>query len=312
MSRVNILYIAPLLLSVLFSAPSSTAEANDKQMHVSVVGAGVISTPAQEFGAAITPRGSTLYYTYSDNGYTHMTILRSDQNGNTWSVPEVASFSGTWNDADPSFRPDGKRIYFISNRPVDAVVNSTLEIWYVEKRTNGWSDAKSVNALLLLEGSKSYPSIATDGSLYFTMRGQVYVSAYKDGKHQEAEKLPLKSGAVSIAPDQSFMILQLRDMKTRSSNLGTSRFENGIWSEPKKMPEPVNSRFSESSPNISADGKTLYFTSDRLDYSKIKWPRQKPAQSFKQVKNELAAQWQNRLRNIYKVELTSVSTSVGE
>lgn len=42
-----------------------------------------------------------------------------------------------------------------------------------------------------------------------------------------------------------------------------STLENGKWSSPKNAGSPINSRYSEKHPAISADGRILYFTSDR-------------------------------------------------
>ena len=42
-----------------------------------------------------------------------------------------------------------------------------------------------------------------------------------------------------------------------------SRLLEGKWSRPKNLGSPVNSRYSEKHPTISADGRSLYFSSDR-------------------------------------------------
>ena len=39
--------------------------------------------------------------------------------------------------------------------------------------------------------------------------------------------------------------------------------KNGAWSEPLNLQKPVNSKYWESQPSISSNGKVLYFTSDR-------------------------------------------------
>lgn len=39
-----------------------------------------------------------------------------------------------------------------------------------------------------------------------------------------------------------------------------SKLENDKWSEPKKMPEPINSKQYDGEPSITADNKTIYFT----------------------------------------------------
>lgn len=42
-----------------------------------------------------------------------------------------------------------------------------------------------------------------------------------------------------------------------------STLENGKWTSPKNAGSPINSRYSEKHPAISADGRILYFTSNR-------------------------------------------------
>jgi len=42
-----------------------------------------------------------------------------------------------------------------------------------------------------------------------------------------------------------------------------STWEGDKWSSPKNAGSPINSRYSEKHPSISADGRTLYFTSNR-------------------------------------------------
>ena len=42
-----------------------------------------------------------------------------------------------------------------------------------------------------------------------------------------------------------------------------SRKEGDSWTLPVNMEGPVNSNYTETQPSLSADGKTLYFASDR-------------------------------------------------
>ena len=83
-----------------------------------LVGPGVISTGLQETSVAITADGNTLFFMRSDLGETDDTIMVSHKRGTTWGTPEVAAFSGQWHDSEPALSPDGKRLYFVSNRPI--------------------------------------------------------------------------------------------------------------------------------------------------------------------------------------------------
>ena len=77
-----------------------------------VVGPGVISTPAEEFKATVSPDGATLLYVVADHQFRHMTIVESHRTGADWGAPEVATFSGVWRDGDASFAPDGREVVF--------------------------------------------------------------------------------------------------------------------------------------------------------------------------------------------------------
>jgi len=219
-----------------------------------------------------------------------------------WSVPTVASFSGKYNDADPSFSPDGKRIYFMSYRTKQKEQSAKFEVWYVQKQDDGsWGEAQRVEAVATLAGYKSYPSVTRDGSLYFSLieegKSNVYVSRLKHGIHQQPIKTNIKSSSVAISPDESFIVLQ------EAGNLMISYQTNGEWGKVIKLPSPINSKFSESSPNISADGKRLLFTSNRLDYSNSAKPRRINVSTFSDVKHELTREIKNKLRNIYQVTI---------
>ena len=77
---------------------------------------GVISTAAHEAAPAFTRDGNTVYFQRSSA--VQSTILVSHRVNEGWSQPEVAPFSGQWNDMEPTMAPDGKSLVFISDRPV--------------------------------------------------------------------------------------------------------------------------------------------------------------------------------------------------
>ncbi len=71
--------------------------------------------------------------------------------------------------------------------------------------------------------------------------------------------------SIAIAPDGSFMVFTR--CKTNQNNSGCdlyiSFFIDGKWTKAVNMGEPVNTRYKETQPSISYDGKTIYFASDR-------------------------------------------------
>ncbi|MGI4869854.1 MAG: TolB family protein [Janthinobacterium lividum] len=94
---------------------------------------GVATTPYTEWSTSFSPDGNTVYFS---QGAVYWTIVSAHRRGSGWAPPEVVSFSGEWNDTDPFVSPDGKRLFFISNRPLpDSAQDKpqkTYHIWYVE------------------------------------------------------------------------------------------------------------------------------------------------------------------------------------
>ncbi len=67
--------------------------------------------------------------------------------------------------------------------------------------------------------------------------------------------------AASLSPDGDDMILFRNDIHGKS--LYISHFDGKKWSEPEKLPYPINCFAQETHGSLSADKSTLFFTSDR-------------------------------------------------
>ncbi|MGZ4808271.1 MAG: TolB family protein, partial [Thermoanaerobaculia bacterium] len=100
------------IVAVLITACALSSRAADIRM----LGEGVISTSADEFAGAITPDGRTIYFDRSIPRSVLYVICVSHLVNGRWTAPEVAPFSGQYRDSDPVLSPDGKRLYFASDR----------------------------------------------------------------------------------------------------------------------------------------------------------------------------------------------------
>lgn len=130
-----------------------------------------------------------------------------------------------------------------------------------------------------------WPSITADGQTFIFTRQAVarngisvrdlqedfYVSYFVDGAWQTAMNAgpPLNTrqneGAQTLSSNGRYMYFTACD---RPNGMGScdiyfSTFNDGRWSEPVNLRSPVNTSHWESTPSISADGKTLYFSSNR-------------------------------------------------
>ena len=119
------------------------------------------------------------------------------------------------------------------------------------------------------------PSLTADGErLVYTARiyGQedFLMSTKKNGVWQKGVPLggvntELNEGAQSISPDGKFIVYTACGRKDGygSCDLYYSEVRDGRWTPPANIGAPINSRAWESQPSISADGRALYFTSNR-------------------------------------------------
>jgi outer membrane protein OmpA-like peptidoglycan-associated protein len=103
-----------------------------------------------------------------------------------------------------------------------------------------------------------------DGGKYFE---DVYISRKKDSVWGPAENMgvPINTvdndGAVCISSDGQ-EILIFKDDKG-DGNIYSTRLQGSRWSVPKKLNSHINSKSWEPSAFIAANGRVLYFTSDR-------------------------------------------------
>ena len=122
------------------------------------------------------------------------------------------------------------------------------------------------------------PTITIDNStMIFTKRDfvsddeDIVVSYFKDGTWTNAESIsdktnsPLNEGACTISADGNTMIFTSCDSRDSfgSCDLYISRKSARGWSRPKNIGKPINTHYWESQPSLSADGNTLYFSSNR-------------------------------------------------
>jgi len=61
-----------------------------------------------------------------------------------------------------------------------------------------------------------------------------------------------------IAPDERYLVF------LSSNDLYITYYKNNGWSKAEKLPAEVNNGDSNSSPYVSPDGKTLYYSSSRI------------------------------------------------
>jgi outer membrane protein OmpA-like peptidoglycan-associated protein len=145
--------------------------------------------------------------------------------GNTWSKPTLltGNLNSPGMETTCSISPDGKTIYFASDRPGG---KGGLDIWKVELKTDGkWGNPINLGPEINSSSNEDAPFIHPDQhTLFFTSDGH-------------------------------------RTMGGR--DIFKSILLNGRWTKPENMGYPVNTTANDNYFTLLADGKRAYFSSDR-------------------------------------------------
>ena len=304
-------------LSVSRSFPYTRNEKLDSAI---VFGEGVITTNDDEFGGTFTPDGKTCFFSKSVLQFYIDVICFSEFKNGKWQTPHVALFSGQYRDFDPVLSPDGNKMVFTSNRPVNGILKTDYDIWMVEKNKKGsWGEATHLDATINSNYDEHFASIASNGTIYFSsnrpgaLGGQgdadFYYSKFVDGHYTDAIHLldsvstPAYELDCVIAPDESFLLMGVYGQEDGfgSYDIYISKKVNGKWTASKNLGPKVNTRYRDYSPRISPDGKYLFFTSER-DFSE----QRKTITNYKELENKLHGIMNGSGNIIYQIELSAL------
>lgn len=235
---------------------------------------GVISTTRNETWPSIDPVDGSLWFSVYDSNFDGQIILRAPKSGDKWGTPASVPFStSAAGDRAPRFSPDGKRLYFSSNR--GSATPRGFHLWFVERRGQRWSDPVKLPEPVNSTAADRHSSETRDGDLFFsstrTGSNEIYHSKRTGSAWGPVELLPPTVNAAHrqtdlvVSPDGNWMLVVITNhpQGLGGDDLFLSRRVNGAWSALQHLPAPINSKEYEYGPSISPDGKMLYFTSHR-------------------------------------------------
>ncbi len=186
-----------------------------------------INSNYNEGAQCISPDGHYLFFTLCDTdfGKGSCDLYWSKRIGNRWSRPrnfEKPVNTKFW-ESQPTIAPDGKTIYFVSNRPGG---EGKMDIWKTEMTEEGkFTEPENLGKTINTEENESAPFIHADGrTLFFVSDGHVGMGG--------------------------------RDI------FYTTLTDTG-WTQPTNLGYPINTPADEINLLINASGTMAYFSSDK-------------------------------------------------
>lgn len=243
-----------------------------------------ISTEEQEFGSVFNAAATEFFFAVDVNGKHE--IRYSKLTNGMWTKPKVLLAHERYGYNDPFLSNDENRLYFISKRPLDGTGKpKDVDIWYVEKNANGWSEPHNAGRNINTPGNEYYISFTEAGTMYFSSNGHarkdstrtdhdIYTAKFLNNHFQKpvllgtAVNTEQYEADVFVAPDESYMIFcSTRDEGFGRGDLYVSFKEaNGNWAPAINMGDGINTSNYEYCPFVTKDGKYLFYTSNQDIY----------------------------------------------
>lgn len=277
----------------------------------------VISTRHNQRDFILSPSGDELFYVVS-HPWGFSTIMHRKKRNGLWTRPEVASFSGQYSDFEPTFSPDGNRLYFSSNRPNENQTDGGVtQIWFVNRDGISWGEPVKINIPTVKNTHIFSPSIAKNGTLYFNAtlpdgigREDILMSRFINGQYTDPEVLstainsPFSEFNAFVCPEEEYIIFTSwgrEDDRGRGDLYISFKNEAGEWSSAVNMGDKINSSGIDYNPFVSSDRKYFFFTSGRFDPSVFG----KRVMNRKEFENQLDSAL-NGGTNIYLIDFYEV------
>lgn len=242
-------------------------------------------------------------------------IAAIKKKNSVWSTPELMFFCDENSYLEPFLTYDGKRLFFVSDRPNNSSNKGkkNFDIWYIERNTlhGAWSKPINLGSPVNTESDEFYPTLSENGNLYFTVdspdgmgKDDIYISIW-NGKEYSLPTL-LNNNINSdgfefnafISKDESFLLYTKYNAEGGfgSGDLYISKKDpEGNWQKAENLGDIVNTTSMEYCPFYDEKTQTLYFTSRR---NLIRPKKFKNIAEFQQYLNS-----KNGLSKIYKTKI---------
>lgn len=241
---------------------------------------GVVSTEYSEIRITFSPDGNRMLWgsTNRPGGPGGWDLWESIRRDGRWGPPAPADFNSPQNDFDPFFSPDGKGVYFFSNRPGGLGGD---DIWLVpfDPVSGTYGPAVNPGSAINSPGDEWAPALSPDGrELLFASDGRggqgmhdLFLSRRRGDRCETATVL---AGAINSAaddfdaaflPDGKTIIFTRRTGGQDGSDLYACRQQDGRYEEPVKPGPEINAAGGWNlGPFINyREPGWLYFTSHR-------------------------------------------------
>lgn len=238
---------------------------------------GIISDGLPNRDMAISPKKDEIFYTVQQRGGGISAIMSMKYVNGKWTSPEVAPFSGIYNDLEAAFSPDGNEIYFSSKRMIADTLSKNYDLYKVSRTKSGWSVPERLPSTVNTSEDEFYPSVSKTGNLYFTRnvgenKEDIMLARWKEGTYQQPESLPEAINSKGfefnayVDPSEKFIIFtgfRRKDDRGGGDLYISVKNAKNEWQPAENLGENINSTTLDYCPFMMPGENYLFFTSSR-------------------------------------------------
>ena len=238
---------------------------------------GIVSTGYHEHSSPVfTPDLQEVYWStvIKENGKTvsRPTLFMKREKGG-WTQPNIPDFAkGLMTCENPFISHDGRQIFFAVG---NSLVPDRFVQYYAERVGEGWSQPIKMSEPINTERSNvCEATVARDKTLFYVeylpeaqIKFELKYSEWINDAYSKPRLMggDINSGRINwtpyMAPDQAYFIFS----SSREGEFGNGdlyicfRKVDGMWGKAINMGPSINTQEQERFPNVSPDGKYLFF-----------------------------------------------------
>lgn len=246
---------------------------------------GIISRKKRiEFCIAFTPDNREVFYSVRESEKAwSMLCHKQDKSG--WGPAFKPEFAKSFSCLEPFVSPDGSRLFFSSNMPLEPGGSvKDYDIWFVQRYENGWGQPVNAGSGVNSENPEWRATCSLRGNLFFSSFG--LWKARMDGlgfsdavKVSDMENPVIIGGHAFIAPDERYILTSWMtgpDARGGWDIYITCKDSNGSWGKSMNIGDVINTGADEDFPYVSPDGKYFFFfrrykDQNSLEHGDIFW-----------------------------------------
>jgi hypothetical protein len=259
--RVNKLLLIQIFVIFFISSYAQDLEADLKKIKLEpgLITAHNISSGLHEHsGLDISPKGDFAFWAISLKG--HKIILQLKKENSKWSEPEVAKFSGQFQDEYHFFSPTGDTLFFMSYRPVKEGedIRKHFTHWFTVFDGQDWTTpiqnkefhqelwSYSMDKNNIVYGWCNLDTMKNDADIYFQKR--------VNGKYKNPQLLSdsINTDAVEycpcISPDGNYIVFGRMGTGNKDGLYISYKKNDSSWSTAKRLPAEINKGYAERFP----------------------------------------------------------------